>query len=274
MGQKIIFLDVDGTLSSYTPDRGEYIPHSAREAIRLTREKGNLVYLCTGRSLPELEGIRQMVQVDGAVGGAGAFICQGEEILYHRTMDSSQVRELMDYLGQDGVAYYLECNSGLYTSPNMGDVIKVAMPFVDFDTDPFFQKQKPVAQCSLEDVNKVSFTSITRSYDEIYAHLSPRYSLVKSSYGPDIPGVWGGEISLPGVNKGAAIRWLLDYLKIPSQDSYAFGDSMNDLEMFQTVHTAIAMGNSRHGVEAHAQYQTTDMDQDGIYNGMAHFGLI
>lgn len=274
MGRKIIFLDVDGTLCCYTPDRGEYIPQSAKNAIARARAAGHLVYLCTGRSLPELQGVFSEVQVDGAVGGAGAFICQGNEILFHRTLPKAQVQELMDYLARAEVAYYLECNSGLYTSPNMKQVIKVAMPFVNFETDAFFSHQKPVSQCSLEDVNKISFTSITRTYDQIYEDLSSRYNLVKASWGPEIPGVWGGEISLPGVNKGSAIRWLLDYLRISPQDSYAFGDSMNDLEMFLTVHTAIAMGNSRHGVDEYAQYKTTDIDNDGIYNGMVHFDLI
>ena len=274
MGRKIIFLDVDGTLCNYDFNRGEYVPDSAVTAIHKARANGHLVFLSTGRSLPEVS--REILEIgfDGMVGGAGAFVQYQGKILFQKKLTREQVRELMDYLEEGDVAYHLECNSGLYASPNMARIIKKAMPFVDFENDAYFCRQKPLTQCSLEDVNKISFTSVTRTYDEIYAALSSRYHLVKSSWGPEIPGVWGGEISLPGVNKGSAIQWLLEYLKIDPQDSYAFGDSMNDLEMFQAVHTAIAMGNSRHGVEAHAQYVTTDIDQDGIYNGMAHFGLI
>ena len=47
---KYIFLDVDGTL--YSPKLGE-IPESAMEAIRLAREEGHKIFLCTGRSLAE-----------------------------------------------------------------------------------------------------------------------------------------------------------------------------------------------------------------------------
>ena len=274
MGKKIIFLDVDGTLCSYDFNRGEYVPESAVAAIHKARANGHLVFLSTGRSLSEISPQIHSIGFDGVVGGAGSFIQYRGEILFKKTFSRQQVEEVSSYLAQAGIAYHLECNSGLYASDNMAQVIKIAMPFVDMKKDPYFMRQQPEFLCNREDVNKISFTSVTRNYDEIYADLSSRYHLVKASWGPEISGVWGGEISLPGVNKGSAIRWLLDYLKICPQDSFAFGDSMNDLEMFQVVDTAIAMGNSRHGVEAYAQYQTTDLDHGGIYNGMSHFGLI
>ena len=43
---KIIFLDVDGTLVDY---KGR-IPESAAAAVRLARQQGHKVYICTGRS--------------------------------------------------------------------------------------------------------------------------------------------------------------------------------------------------------------------------------
>ena len=53
MEKKIIFFDVDGTLVSDTGGI-EHVPESAKRAIALTRAKGNLVYLCTGRSKAEI----------------------------------------------------------------------------------------------------------------------------------------------------------------------------------------------------------------------------
>ena len=48
---KLIFLDVDGTLVDYH----NRIPESAIKAIRQAREKGHLVYVCTGRSKAEMQ---------------------------------------------------------------------------------------------------------------------------------------------------------------------------------------------------------------------------
>ena len=50
MNKKIIFFDVDGTLVDVRPAR-EYVPESTIKAVRETRKKGNLCFLCTGRSL-------------------------------------------------------------------------------------------------------------------------------------------------------------------------------------------------------------------------------
>lgn len=48
--EKILFIDVDGTLVDYEKN----LPESAVEAIRETRKKGNLVFICTGRSRAEV----------------------------------------------------------------------------------------------------------------------------------------------------------------------------------------------------------------------------
>ena len=47
MSRKLIFLDIDGTLTqagSNTP------PESAMKAVRMAQAKGHLVFLCTGRN--------------------------------------------------------------------------------------------------------------------------------------------------------------------------------------------------------------------------------
>ena len=49
MTKKIIFFDVDGTLVDVRPSQ-EYIPASTVKAVQATRAKGNLCFLCTGRS--------------------------------------------------------------------------------------------------------------------------------------------------------------------------------------------------------------------------------
>lgn len=49
---KIVFLDVDGTLVDYE----NRIPLSAVKAIRLARQNGHRTYICTGRGRAEICG--------------------------------------------------------------------------------------------------------------------------------------------------------------------------------------------------------------------------
>ena len=65
-----------------------------------------------------------------------------------------------------------------------------------------------------------------------------------------------------------------EYLGINKEDTYAIGDSINDLEMLQCVGHGIAMGNATQVAKDVAEYVTTDIHEDGIYNALKHYGLI
>ena len=67
---KLIFLDVDGTLVDYH----NRIPESAIKAIRQAREKGNLVYVCTGRSKAEMQPELWEIGLDRMIGGNGSYV--------------------------------------------------------------------------------------------------------------------------------------------------------------------------------------------------------
>lgn len=69
MRKKIIFLDVDGTLTDYE----NHIPASAAEAIRKARANGHRVYLCTGRSRAEIYDELWAIGLDGMIGGNGCY---------------------------------------------------------------------------------------------------------------------------------------------------------------------------------------------------------
>ena len=45
-------------------------------------------------------------------------------------------------------------------------------------------------------------------------------------------------------SKATGIRKTIDYLGFSIQDTYAFGDGLNDMEMLKEVGTGVAMGNA------------------------------
>ena len=63
-------------------------------------------------------------------------------------------------------------------------------------------------------------------------------------------------------------------LEIAHEDTYAFGDSVNDLEMLTYVGHGIAMGNGTPKAKQAADYVTDAIHKDGIYNACKYFGLI
>ena len=67
-----------------------------------------------------------------------------------------------------------------------------------------------------------------------------------------------------GYTKGTACEYLYQKLNIPKENTYAFGDGENDIEMFHLVGTSIAMGNADVEVKKHASTVTLTVDEDGI----------
>ncbi len=278
--KKILFLDVDGTLVHAARD--EYIPESAIQAIRTARRMGHLVFLCRGRSKAEIYPKIYEIGIDGVIGAAGGFIevidrVSGEEKeIFHRTIAAESAAEIAAYLDEHGIDYYMECNEGLYASRNLIPHIRQVLG----GNGHFINSLKTGGVPAELDINKISFLETNGSrYQDVYDRFHEDFYMVRCTV-PDF-GEESGEISVKGINKSTAIHTLLDYLEQEEPvytermfHTLAIGDGMNDVEMFQAVDVAIAMGNAKEGLKELADYVTTDILEDGIYNAFRHFGLL
>ena len=77
-----------------------------------------------------------------------------------------------------------------------------------------------------------------------------------------------------GTSKATGIDWLCRHMGIKNEDTYAIGDSVNDLDMLSFVGHGIAMGNGTPPAKEAAEFVTTDIYDDGIKHAMEHYGLI
>ena len=68
-----------------------------------------------------------------------------------------------------------------------------------------------------------------------------------------------------GHSKASAIEWILKQYGIALEDAWVFGDSMNDLSMFQYVPNAVVMGKHDAGLESYATFTAKTVEEDGIY---------
>ena len=63
----------------------------------------------------------------------------------------------------------------------------------------------------------------------------------------------------------------MDHLNIPIENSYAFGDGKNDIEMLSTVGCGIAMGNADDDVKKYAKEVTDTVHNDGVAVGIEKY---
>ncbi len=81
------------------------------------------------------------------------------------------------------------------------------------------------------------------------------------------------EIMPIGVTKGTALNFILDYLDILPQETMAFGDNCNDLDMIQRAGIGVAMGHAPEDVRRGADYVTGTNDEDGVAHAIQKFVL-
>ena len=78
-----------------------------------------------------------------------------------------------------------------------------------------------------------------------------------------------------GMNKAKGIRKFCELFSIATEDSVAFGDNYNDLEMLYTVGCGILMGNAPVAIlETFPGKVTLDNNHDGIPVALKDLGLI
>lgn len=273
---KIIFFDVDGTLVDQFASR-EFVPESTKEAIKLTRKKGNLVYLCTGRSKPEIYPHIMEVGIDGIIGAGGSFIEINGNMLETNYIPRDSVEQIQSFFEENNFDYYLESNSGLFASKNLIPRLEKLI-YGDLKNDPSARQTKEeqpnhfielllnVETASLDDINKICFLEGSKTWQEIYDRFHDKMNVIPCTV--SIFGDESGELSMHNIDKESSINKLLNHLNISPKDAYAYGDGNNDIAMFKSVGHGIAVGNATDKLKASADEVCDRIDNDRIYKSM------
>ena len=72
--EKIVFLDIDGTLVNFN----QQMPESTWKALKEARENGHKLVLCTGRTYGHIYPWLLEIGFDAIVASAGAYVRVGE----------------------------------------------------------------------------------------------------------------------------------------------------------------------------------------------------
>ena len=253
------FFDIDGTL---LPFRATQIPASTRAALAALRRRGVRIFIATGRPpihLPRLHAL-DGVPFDGYVtmNGQYCFLADGTE-LYRHAIEPAALRTLLPYIEKNRLSVgFIEKNRSTFNLiDSRSEAHCRAMGFTTGNV---------AARIEAAPIYQLSAFFPAEQQAEFLAHC------------PGCTAVRGNDdfvdILPSGGGKPQGLAHVLQALGLHREQSIAFGDGGNDVEMLRYAGIGVAMGNACPEAKAAADYVTGDCDADGLADALRHFGLI
>ena len=261
MQKKVLFFDIDNTILT----RNNEIPESTFRALEKLHENGHLVFINTGRSRAYVQDEKLLsLGFDGFITGCGTMIEYQGEILKDIRLKTDLVEHTVNTLRRYRIRPILEGKEFLYFDEE------------EFGNDPYGMKLKRELgerrrtiqdEWGKWDVYKYACDTTGADRESCFKELEAYYDFM-------IHNERVVEIVPKGNHKGMGILEICEFLNVDIKDTFAFGDSANDIGMLKTAGTAVVMGNGTDAAKKHADYVTTDIMKDGIMNACKHFRLL
>lgn len=263
MERKALFFDIDGTLLSEVT--GE-VPDSAVHALQQAMDNGHLTFINTGRTWCALPEMFRRMPFSGYLCGCGTYIQYGDEVLLKRSIPMERADAMVRMLRENHADMILEGTEDCFVPERRTRFDRLE------GTRRYFRgmglaMERYTEQSGLEYDKFVFYTDEQSNCPAIFEDLSRDMDIMDRR---------GGfyEVVPKGFSKATAIDYILKYFDLKKEDAYVFGDSSNDLSMFEAVPHAVAMGAHDPVLDPYTEFVTKTVEEDGLEYAMQHYGLI
>lgn len=255
----IVCFDMDMTLLDHRDWR---IPDSAKLAIKRL-QKTYYIVIATGRDMDAKysEGLAEQVKPDGIIHLNGTKVTVGSQMIHEHQMSRDLVERLLHFTqGQDFAMGISVGTEDYFMNPEYvtrHDMIRWGQ------SDRCFRNPWRLLEMPVRTLAYIGKEPGTKRVEQAFPELKlPMFSSRE-----------GADVVERSVSKAEGLKKLCSYLGVPLSRTVAFGDSMNDYEMIQTAGMGIAMGNSVKELKQAADYVTSPIGEDGVWNACICLGL-
>lgn len=271
MTPKLLFFDIDGTLLDYTGK----IPASAKEALRQARLAGHRLVICSGRSGHQLSDW-MFTDFDGIINCTGARVIFKQNVIYEHFVpreDVRRAREVLEAANGVLVAQTEECTILSQESYTFMKDYLVKMGRSQKRIERLLGNAVISPQMEAYDnIKKFFYHRSEKTVEQLENELGDIFTVEASSFLKDACD--SGEITCKGINKSYGMQLYIQRQGFSKEDTIAFGDGPNDLDMLSFAGIGVAMGNARDTVKANADFITRDVEQDGIAYALKKLGIL
>ena len=257
MNIKCIFIDIDGTLLDDKKNISDY----TKNVIKQLKEKNIKVILISGRCMSEVIEISKKCNASSIIisdNGSVIYDYNAKKYLFEKKFSYKSIKEIWDMC----IKYNID---SIYNSKNIRyrKYINLDLSFNkvnDLIIDNYSEISENVFQTVLLSFDNVSF------YNCINKLKNKEFNI--SNFGKGKNGIFFADVNLKNSSKGMAICHFCKKCNISQNETMCFGNSINDLDMFENCEISVAMKNGIGEILKKSNYITEYSNND---NGLAKF---
>lgn len=254
---KAVFFDVDGTLVSHTKRE---VSISTRKAVSRLKEKGIRCVVATGRYMGELEKLPVRDIAFDAYITLNGQLCldQHQSLLSGSALTGADREQIIGLFQKKEIPILLVERERMYINFVNREVEKTQRDISSDVPDTGEYGGGEIYQ---------AIAYVEKGREDELKRILPNCRITRwNNRAVDIISREGG--------KAEGIKQYLKENNILPQETMAFGDGENDIEMLECAGIGIAMGNAEDTVKKSADYVTDSVDDDGIEKALRRFQII
>ncbi len=256
----IVSFDLDMTLLDHSTME---ITESAMSAIEKLRDRF-IIVIASGRDMDAAYSrrFRDQIKPDAIIHMNGTKITVGDQLIYNHSMDKTLLSQLLEFADKKGY--------GLGVTINDKDYFVTPEAIVAHDEEFWGESHRDFqdTQKLMElNVRTLWYVGDEKGAKDIEAHF-PDIKL------PMFAGKQGADVVEREASKAEGLIRLCEYYNVGLSKTIAFGDSMNDYEIIKRAGIGIAMGNAIEELKEAADYVTSEIHNNGVWDACVHFGWI
>ncbi|MGI6608497.1 MAG: HAD-IIB family hydrolase [Erysipelotrichaceae bacterium] len=257
---KGIIFDYDKTLYSHEL---KFVPNLTLKTLRKLKEKGIKLALCTSREQFELKDLdKECVEMmDLIISGNGSTIIKDNEIIERNIIPSSKVKEVINYLNDNQIAYhYSDAEGNIYFANKFPEGLLENYYHSNL-TEFIFKNYEN------EDLlNIMVYFPDDKQLEEIELLTSELTTTTLFS---------GPQFSKKGIDKGYGTRLFMKMFDLTRDETLSVGDALADIAMFKETAVSLStLSSSEKVTRSSTHVMERTIEEGGLHKALVDLQII